>query len=271
MQSHLYKIILIIFLVSLFIGIPLITLAHETGHSYVEINDVPTKLNIVHAFGHNPGFTLATDLAPIDSYPAGSPITFKINKENYYTPENAPAVFRWNFQDGTPPVDGDEVIHTFNSQGSYFVNIHARYNSDNPYTIIDTVQINIITSKKNQLPIAKIMVDGKLITDFDIKNEIPLNKKIEFNASQSLGSNLRYYWEFGDNTRSRDKIVSHVYKGDGESTYFPVLRVSDEQNIVHDSIITLVSHSVKPSPTLNPFIGFFQQIWNAIVNIFSRK
>ena len=272
MKSHLLKLFLLLLVSFLILFIPQ-TMAHETGPSYVVINGKPTTLNIVHAFGHNPGFTLATDLAPEDKYVAGSPINFQINKANYYTPENAPADFKWDFQDGTAPVEGDNVTHTFKSQGTYFVNILARYNPNTPYSIADIVQVNVVTSKNYQLPIAKIMVNGKFITDFNTKTEVPVNKEIELDASRSIGSNLRYYWELGDGTRSRNKVVSHIYTGTGESTYFVLLRVADDQNMSHDTIITLVSSSLKgeTAPSSNLFIRLFQPIWLFISRIFSNK
>lgn len=246
--------------------------AHETGPSYVMVNGESTVLNIVHAFAHNPGFTLATDLTPQNAYRPGTPIHFSINKENYFTPENAPSEFKWNFQDGTEPVTGDQVTHSFSSAGSYFVQIEARIRGQLHYSLADIVQINIVPSDHYVLPTAKITVDGKLITDFHSKNQIEAKKPIEFDGSESVGKNLRYYWELGDGTRSRDKNISHTYRSMGESTYFIVLRVSDDQNIVHDSIITLSSTTIsKEEEPSNYFMGLFRYFSDVIARVIFRQ
>lgn len=273
MYSYLNKFFIFLLASLLFINLTSKAFAHETGPSYVVINDEPTLLNIVHAFGHNPGFTLATDLAHEDSYEAGSLMHFRINKENFFTPENAPAEFRWDFQDGTPVQYGDEVTHTFESAGSHFVNIESRHDPKTPYTLADTVQINITSAKNYELPVAKIMVNDKLITDFKTQTPVPLNKTIEFDASQSVGKNLRYYWELGDGTRSRDKKVSHTYTASGESTYYVVLRVSDDQGIVNDSIVTLLTTSITPSPapSSNVIVNFFRSFVSFFSKLFSKQ
>jgi hypothetical protein len=96
-----------------------------------------------------------------------------------------------------------------------------------------------------------------------------LKKEIQFDGSQSVGNNLRYYWELGDGTRSRDKSVTHSYNSMGESTYFVVLRVSDDQNMVHDSIITLNSTSIQPEKEpSNYFVGLFRYFSDVIARIF---
>lgn len=270
MQPYLYKLFLLALSIFLILSIQK-TFAHESGPSYIFINGKNTLLNPVRAFAHNPGFNLGTDLAPENKYVAGVPVAFKIDKKNFFTPDNVEADFQWDFQDGTPRVDGPEVVHIFQAPGSYFVNLYARTDKNIPYTNADIVQLNVVTSQTYEPPIARIKVNGQLISDYKQVVKIPLNTEIQFDASDSSGSNLRYYWEFGQDTRSRDPKVTHTYTGTGESTFFPLLRVTDDQSIVSDSIVTISSEgtiSLSPALSSNIVVNFFSSIWKFLTDLF---
>lgn len=270
MQPVLYKLFLLALAFFVIMSIHK-TFAHETGPSYIFINGKNTTLNVAQAFSHNPGFILGTDLAPDEKYIVGTPVAFKIDEKNFFTPNNAPAEFQWDFQDGSPRVDGASAVHAFENPGSYFVNLYARHDKNTHYTNADIVQLNVVASTEDPVPFARIMVNGKIITDYKQKMVIPLNTEIELDASQSTGRGLRYYWELGEGTRSRDKKIMHTYKGTGESTFFPLLRVTDDQSVVSDAIVTITSEgTISPSPkaSSNIVANFFSAIWKFLSNLF---
>ncbi len=226
------------------------TYAHENGPSYIAVNGKLTVLNAVHALAHQPGFLIATDLAPENFYLTNTPITFTIDQKNYFTPENRPAEFRWDFQDNTSVTEGVGVTHKFAIEGSYFVILQARDNNKQPFRTVDTVQINIVSSEDYQPPVAQIKINGSFVNSYKAPQHIELGKPVSFDASSSIGNNLRYFWEFGDDKRSKDKIVEHTFIGVGESTFFPLLRVVDEKNISHDVIVSVTSAKITPTPVI---------------------
>ena len=146
--------------------------------------------------------------------------------------ENAEA-FEIDFGDGdgdaAEGVSGSKTFtHTYDETGTYEVEVAAydEDNNENTYTkkvyIGDSESpISVISIEKDGSPISNLSIDGNTETVFT------------FDASESKNTNgtsrnLKFSWDFGDNTLSTEKTASHTYEEVG--IYEVMLTVSDEDD-----------------------------------------
>ncbi len=71
------------------------------------------------------------------------------------------------------------------------------------------------------------MVKGEApVAQFEYSPDAPsVDKEITFDASSSLGEDLQFTWDFGDDHEAKGVIVNHTYKEKGE--YIVVLAVTN--------------------------------------------
>ncbi|MEO7002077.1 MAG: PKD domain-containing protein [Ktedonobacterales bacterium] len=119
--------------------------------------------------------------------------------------------WRWNFGDGTGWVQGVKVTHTFATSGVHTVESDIFDTTSNAWTLLDNAQMRIIGASVPNPPVA---VAHALTTPV-----IGANGSITFDASGShatVGSQLTYLWNFGDNTSATGSHVTHQFTSPGQ-------------------------------------------------------
>ena len=123
--------------------------------------------------------------------------------------------YNWVFGDGYYAV-GANTSHTYASTGTYTVYLVLTDSSQN---IIDSASKNVTISS---MPPACMAMFTKAQALDSNNNPIPGHVVI---TDQSTGSNLSYYWSFGDGSSSNVKNPTHTYSGNGP--YALCLTISD--------------------------------------------
>jgi len=260
------------------IGIPKAH-AHGKGPPYVKLNGQYLTTNpIVNAMGlgfaPTGSITLGSD-STSSAYLINQELTFEIDETYFpnpyqqFNPFSKPSdqksmqvIYQWDFADGSKPVEGQTVTHTYTKAGTFVIDLKVKYPEKSPdFTPANTMQLDIVPSADYQRPVAKIKINDKLVEDamrdtVTIKPALP----IPFDASLSTGKLVKYQWDFGDEKSGIGKTIKHRYSRD---TYFPVpvLRVTDENNLVSDAYVLLDL----PFGGGNPI----QKIWYAIADFFT--
>ncbi|MEM4728296.1 MAG: PKD domain-containing protein [Thermoplasmata archaeon] len=122
----------------------------------------------------------------------------------------------WEFGDGSGPVKGTVVNHTFNQPGVFRVTLTVRDRAG--LTCTTRSDVRVLVRGADYPPSARIASIPTVYTD------VP----VTFDGSGSTDEDpqtLRYEWDFGDGSGAMGAVVSHVYKKEG--TYTVRLRVTD--------------------------------------------
>lgn len=272
--------IITFFLVTIFVNGTVF--AHESGSPYVKINSDYALGNPILSVAEPTEFVVGADVASSSGYLVGQSITFTIDEEFFPNPyaqaqnsvgipiPNAPGVpqpmFRWDFQDGSPPVEGKSVRHTFTQSGTYIVELAAKFvGKTDDFSVINTVQIDVYPTRNYEPQKPKIIVNGKTIVDPQ-RDTAPIKPvaPVSFEAT-TTSSNMKYHWDFGDGNGAEGQSVTHRYARD---EFFPivVLRTTDEHNISVDTYALLDMPFEKP----NILMSFWYKINDFFVVLFSR-
>jgi hypothetical protein len=121
--------------------------------------------------------------------------------------------YKWRFDDhdGPKELSGEIAEYTFAKPGRYIITLTA---SKDDKESNDTVIIDILDVTP---PIPKIEIEG-----IESDKSAEVNIRYTFNASSSYdpenGTISKYYWDFGDNSTSTNKIIAHAYEAPGEYT-----------------------------------------------------
>ncbi len=170
-------------------------------------------------------------------------------------PQGQPLTFLWNFGDGTPEVEGEEVTHTFTSNGTYLVTLRVR----NPQGRIGLDTIGVIV---NAAPVARITVDTST-------GEAPLT--VQFSGLNSFdpdGQIVDYEWDFLYEPPTFDIMATGptaTFTFDTAGTYLVGLRVRDDMGAesLATQAITVVGNlpptaviRTNPDPPFSPDLPF---------------
>ncbi len=161
-----------------------------------------------------------------------------------YDPDGELLSYHWDFDDGTT-ADGVSTNHVFIGAGDYQVTLTVQ-DEDNVVNK-DSILIKIL----NVNPVANGGPD----------REVFIGELILFNARNSTDTpsdlpELRYFWDFGDNTTEQGLEVIHSYVNPG--TYNVTLRVLDDDDAfdihkiivyVRDALLSSISLTVEISKT----------------------
>ncbi len=145
--------------------------------------------------------------------------------------------FYWDFGDGSKSV-GIPVTHKYNLPGKYQANVIIE---DNSGQIFNSIRKKF-TVTVNHPPIAHAGADQIAAP----------NQLLNFNGLKSTdtdGKVVRYYWNFGDDQKSRGKNVKHNYKIPGQYTI--TLRVEDNSNTPCNSASDQCIVAVNSPPLVN--------------------
>jgi PKD repeat protein len=144
--------------------------------------------------------------------------------------------YEWNFDDGTPPVFGQEIDHSFTQEGTYTVTLHV------------TDSENLWNTTSNPID---IVLYFSPTADFTWSPLEPrTNNNVTFDASASYdedGIVVSYFWDFGDgsNKEVTSAFVDHVYIAEGN--YSVTLTITDSQGLQDNKIKTI---TVRAEPLL---------------------
>jgi PKD repeat protein len=128
--------------------------------------------------------------------------------------------YEWNFDDGTPPVFGEEIDHSFTQAGTYTVTLNV------------TDSENLWNTTSNPID---IVIYFSPTADFTWSPREPwTNNSVTFDASASYdedGIIVSYFWDFGDgsNKEVTSASVDHIYIAEGN--YSITLTITDSQGL----------------------------------------
>ncbi len=137
----------------------------------------------------------------------------KFSALDSFDTDGALTTYRWDFSDLDEPIEGAEIVRSFDEPGVYTAQLTVTDDSGALNAIAtDTMQIAV-----NHQPVAD--AGPSIFTD---------RTTITFDGTRSVdgdGNSLAYAWDFGDGAKAKGAIVSHTYAEGG--TYPVVLTVDD--------------------------------------------
>ena len=144
-------------------------------------------------------------------------------------------IYRWDFGDGSPQVQGREVVHVFPTAGSFPVTLWV----DDGTGLANAGAVDATTVTINTRPVA----------DAGGNREVCSGQSILFDASGSTdadGDLLLYTWDFGDGSESDIINPTKTYEMPG--TYPVTLKVMDESGSERGEDLDRVAVIVQEGP-----------------------
>jgi PKD repeat protein len=269
-----FPLLLILFCIGMVLN-PRVVSAHLSGPPYVKLDGIYAQTNVLMTYTTPTHFSIGTDLATPSAYIVNRPIIFEIDEQFFPNPyaygaEKVQPMYRWNFGDDTPKVEGRSVTHTYQKPGTYVASLEAKFPGKvDEYAGINPIQINILPYEGYVLPKAVIRVNNKQIKDptRDIL-EIRGKRSIQFDASASEGNIVSYTWDFSDASTASGKAIMHQYKNSDYFPMFPVLRVVDDNNIVSDTFAFL--DAPQSNNIFINFVGWIEDIVFGVQQFFTK-
>ncbi|WP_227498670.1 PKD domain-containing protein [Synechococcus sp. PCC 7336] len=153
---------------------------------------------------------------------------------------NSNLTYLWDFGDGTAPVEGAAIAHTYSDNGNYTVTLSVT--SDRGVTSTETLAIAI----NNAAPMAEA---GQNLT-------VDEGSALAFNGSftdPGLLDTHTIEWDFGDGTEVATGTLapSHIYRNAG--TYTVTLSVTDDDGGTGQTSFEVTVNRV--APTVEEFAG----------------
>ncbi len=127
-----------------------------------------------------------------------------------------PLTFSWNFGDGSPPVSGSQVTHTFADNGAYTITLTVEDDDGAADTRSETLVINNLAPQINALTGDFVGIEGQQLN-------------YTASANDPGADTLTYRWDFGDGDVEEGvnlTSVSHAYTS--EDNYTLTLTVTDD-------------------------------------------
>ena len=111
-------------------------------------------------------------------------------------------IFTWNFGELEGPEQGSSISHIYQQPGTYVATVTSNSPSYQGYSESATVTIQVTEEP---------------ITGLDIQGEtrLAVDAQGSFTAIIKTGTNVQYFWTFGDGATGSGKIVNHFYKAAG--------------------------------------------------------
>jgi gliding motility-associated-like protein len=156
------------------------------------------------------------------------------------------ALYTWDFGDGSPPVSGNSVSHTYTLPGSYTLTLSAE-GTDGCTGYDEATSLVVVIAP----PPIDAAFDANQINDCVLL-------QME-GTDMSTGDGLSYLWNFGDGMSSQEQNVAHTYSQPGNYTVTltvtePVCGTSD-QAIFPLTLLGQLDLSLPP----NRFICYYEE------------
>jgi large repetitive protein len=126
--------------------------------------------------------------------------------------------YTWDFADGTPPVNGRQVLHTFSKGGTY--------------PVLLTVDDGTGLSNARHTSSIKVTINNPPTSNPGAAQTVCAGKNVIFDAGNSRdadGGLLKYHWDFGDGTEGEGLNPIKIYSKQG--VYRVVLTVKDDTGL----------------------------------------
>jgi PKD domain len=243
-----FKTLLVVLYLS--IVFPSSVFAHGAGlPPVVSVNGQLVNQNAVGQVNYLSGIWVPEDKAP-STYVLNSPITFELDLETLgvLTPDAQNSAISWDFGDGSA-LEGVKVTKTYTKIGSFAVNVYigAKGVPNDQKSMIQSVLLHSVPSPDYVLPEAVISLNGKKIVqssigipfDIDLRDEITLDASKSLKGTTNISS---YFWDLdqGISTPITSSSVSTNIAYTQPKYYAaPLLRVTDENGFISDSVIVL--------------------------------
>jgi len=167
-----------------------------------------------------PVVVISTDPDPVSIQPGG---TVSFDASGSYDMDGSIISYKWDFGDKVIRLNGAQIAHQYTKAGVYTVKVEAYDNDGKKGTGTASVAVNYPN------PVARISVNHKA-------GDAPL--KIYFDAAESEGAIVSYYWDFADGTpTSTRKAPTHIFQNPG--TYTVILKVTDTTGVVAETTETI--------------------------------
>ena len=184
---------------------------------------------------NNGGLTppITSNQSPTASFTADpttgvAPLEVSFDASNSSDSDGNITSYAWDFKDGETG-NGETISHTFNSIGSY--NVELTVIDDKGATDSITIIVNV-TETLNQLPTASFTANPT-------SGVVPL--EVAFNASSSSDSDgniISYAWDFKDGNTGTGQTINHTFNSIG--SYNVELTVIDNKGAIDSSTNTII-------------------------------
>lgn len=192
------------------------------GPPFLVVNGVYAQTNPY--FFNDPSINIPQDYTG-KTYLVNNPIDLFVDTKQLMVPPDivARSTFRWTFAEGsTDYAYGVKLTHTYTKPGSYLLSLEVKAPEEAQYTLIDTVQLDVLPNDHYQLPKASMAIAT------DHRNA---NKPLFFQSNYSVDPSTKLkniIWGFGDGATSVQSDAYHTYTSLQDYSTFPVIfRVTD--------------------------------------------
>ena len=156
--------------------------------------------------------------------------------------------FTWDFGDGSSPVTGDTVAHTYPAAGTYNLKLTASNTAGGATT--STIPIQVLSSAPSAPQLS--INNGATIYATTAAS-------LSASSTDPLGRNLGYTWDFGDGQTASGASVSHVYNAAGNYTLVVKATNTASQSTSTSQQIAVISPAIT-TPTItstpsSPYVG----------------
>ncbi len=165
------------------------------------------------------------------TYLVNKPISLYVDTNQLLVPPSIAntSTFRWTMAENTTKHEyGQKLQYTYTTPGSYIITLEVRAPGQTEYTIIDTVQLDVLPNVQYKLPHATMTVATNHLQSF---KPILFQSTYTVDPSTKLASVI---WGFGDGTTAKGNAVFHTYKTNQYNatyeTYPVIFRVKDKNN-----------------------------------------
>ena len=214
----------------IFCGVPVAKAHNGGGPPYLSINGKYAGANPLSVPLAHQVIMVGLDRAP-ELYLVNTPIHFVIDPAQIQLPANVfkQTIFRWSWAEGSPATDaGPSVTHTYSHIGSYFMSVEAKGPDSNDFSLIDSVQLDIVDNLQYKLPTATIALRSTARKVYGSGQSIPLTIEATADTSASISS---YRWAFNDGRTVLSKYTVLNYS-DRDFFDFMVAEVKDSNGFV---------------------------------------
>ena len=213
----------------------------QTSFTYSEKGSYTVILKITDNYGKTSTDTcsiqVTNPLAPIASagsdrtIPSGQKINFDGALSSTFGSEIVK--YQWDFEnDGVFDAEGVQTSFTYSEKGSYTVllKITDNYGQTSSDTCVITVTNSLPSSSFTRLPLEPTIFDAISFSE---------------TCSDSDGTIISWYWDFGDGTTSNERNPSHHYSQKG--TYSVSLKATDNDNDWDTTTIQITVVNLEPT------------------------